>query len=131
MATPNTTYNFPTPPQAVPMPAAGGTTRSGHFSVPAGMKTVTIFTPNLATSTSLVLETLTPAADNTYASPAWVALEVFNLTDGSLVALDGLTESKAITLPCSALGGGILSFTCADSQASSPLTIWLIWSRDG
>lgn len=112
------------------MPVEGGTTRSQEFTVPQGAKTVTIITPNLATSTSLVLNVLTPD-DVVEATQTWVPLEVFNLTDGSLLVLDGLTESKAITLPVSALGGGVCSFTAADDQSGSPLTIYLIWTRDG
>lgn len=124
MALPSVNDLWPVAPQGLTLTG----TRSTRFSVPSGMKVATVITPNLTTSTSVVLETLTPTADGS-AGSAWVPLEVFNLTDGSLVALDGITESKAITIPVSAMGGGILSFTCADAQTA--LTIWLIWSRDG
>jgi hypothetical protein len=130
MTTANQAYTFDALIDRIPMPESGGTTSSGSFRVPKGAKVVTIYTPDLATSTSLVLYGLMPST-TVEASQSWVALEVFSLVDGSLVALDGLTESKAITLPVAALGGGLLKFVAADTQAGAPTTIHLVWGRDG
>jgi len=46
-----------------------------------------------------------------------------NLADGSLVALDGITENKATTIPVTATGGGVLRFVATADQSSGATTI--------
>lgn len=106
-----------------------GTTNTQHFKVWPGAKALTVICPDLATSTALKLQVLTPLddIDNTQ---TWVDLNCVLLTDMSLVPMS-FADNKAFTLPASALGGGILRFACADTQAGSPLKIYLLWSRDG
>ena len=131
MTTPNETYVFTPFIDKVAMPISGGTTSSDTFKVPQGMKGVTIFMSTLATSASAKIQTLTPNEPTVHTTQTWVDLETFNLSDGSLVALDGITSAHSVSMPTSALGGGILRFTAADTQAGAPTTIFLLWTRDG
>lgn len=105
-----------------------GTTNTQHFRVMKGSKSLTVFVPNLATSTAIKLQALTPLLDidNTQ---TWVDLNLVNLTDCSLVAMS-FADNKTFTIPTTALGGGILRWACADTQASSPLTVYHVWNFD-
>ena len=59
MTTPaNQLYTFNGPVSRIPLPAAGGTTSSGTFSVPKGAKVATIFMSTLATDASAKLQGL-------------------------------------------------------------------------
>ena len=130
MATANQVYRFPNPPQKLTVGTSpGSTTSSEPFIVPQGMKVVTVFFPDFATSTAVVLEALTPLAD-VESSQTWVAVQITKLDTITAVAMS-FADNKTYTLPCTALGGGILRWTVADTQASSPVNIYMIYSRDG
>lgn len=105
-----------------------GTTNTQHFSVQKGSKSVTVFVPDLATSTAIKLQALTPLddIDNTQ---TWVDVNLVNLVDCTLVAMS-FADNKTFTLPTSALGGGILRWACADTQAGTPLKIYMIWNHE-
>jgi len=105
-----------------------GTTNTQHFRVMKGAKSLTVFVPNLATSTAIKLQALTPLddIDNTQ---TWVDLNLVNLTDCTLVAMS-FADNKTFTIPVTALGGGVLRWACADTQAVSPLTIYHHWNFD-
>jgi len=105
-----------------------GTTNTQHFKVVKHSKSVTVFVPNLATSTAIKLQALTPLddVDNTQ---TWVDLNCVLLTDMSLVAMS-FADNKTFTIPTSALGGGLLRWACADTQASAPLTVYMLWNFD-
>lgn len=110
------------------MPATGETVNGSRFSVPKGAKSMTINCPGLTGATATVkLQALAyPASDQV--SDVWRDLSVFNLADGSVVALDGIPEGAATVLPISATGGGVLRFVASEDQSGAPVTIPVFFS---
>lgn len=131
MTTANLAYRWNGVTTRVAMPATGETVNGEPFTVPAGMKVMTIHVPALVgTGATVLLQSLKPSAA-VEASQTWTNISVFNLTDGSFTVLDGMVESTTVTLPVSATGGGTLRFVGSEDQSSVPSTIEVFFSRDG
>lgn len=130
MAFPNEVYRFDSPAQKLTIGditiADAAITSTQSFKVPKGAKSVTVFVPDLATSTAIVPEGLTPNEPTFHTTQTWKPLSIVNLTDSSLVTLS-FADNKTFTIPTTALGGGILRWTCADTQAGAPLNIYMVW----
>ena len=110
------------------MPATGETVNGTRFSVPKGAKSMTINCPDLVGgATTIKLQALVYPLDDQVAD-VWRDVSVFNLADGTLVALDGIPEAAATVLPISATGGGVLRFVASADQTSAPITIPVFFS---
>jgi hypothetical protein len=109
--------------------APGDTVTSEPWSVMKGTKALTVILPNFDTSTVATIEVLTPLeiSDTTQ---TWIALNIVKLDDLALVAFS-FADTKAFTIPTAALGGGLLRWKVANTQAAAPLYIYHIWTRDG
>jgi hypothetical protein len=106
--------------QAFPlMPASGGTVNGDSFAVPRGAKVMTIHVPALAGDLSTLKIQSLDLNDKT----TWRDITVFDLTDGTFEALDGLPEGTVVTLPITATGGGMLRFVASADQSSAPVRI--------
>lgn len=112
------------------MPASGETVNGTPFPVPAGAKVMTIHVPNLAGTDTIKIQSLAPT-ETVEATQVWSDVKCFDLTDGTLEALDGITESTAVTLPISATGGGVLRFVSSADESGAPVSITVFFSRDG
>jgi len=117
----------------ITMPVSGGTVNSTPFPVPKGVKTMQVHVPALVgTGATIKLQALSPVVlVETAASEVWTDVVTMNLSDGSMVALDGLVESTCVTIPVSATGGGNLRFVASEDQSSVPSTIHIAYNRDG
>ncbi len=116
----------------VTMPTATDGTNSRPVAVPRGAKAVTIFVPALVgVASTLLIQSLTPDDDG--ATEVWTTITVFDLTDGTFEALDALPESTVVTIPVSALGGGVIRFVASAAQtgAADAITIKLLFNMDG
>lgn len=114
------------------IPDATNGTNSRPFSIPKGAKMMTIFVPDLVgVGTTLLVQALQPQ-DQEGQSETWVAVGCFDLTDGTIEALDAIPESAATTLPITATGGGILRFVASAAQtgAADALTIYITYAMD-
>jgi hypothetical protein len=117
------------PFDAITLPDATNGTASRAFSVPKSARGVTFIVPDLVgVATTVLLQTMTPPTQDG-ATPTWVALSAFDLTDGTVEALDAIPESAATSLPATALGGGMLRFVASAAQTGAPdaLTIYAVW----
>jgi len=103
------------------MPLAGQTVNSAAFSVPKNAISMTIHTATSMGGATIKLQSLDHDTD--VATEAWRDVQVMNLADGSLVALDGITENKATTIPVTATGGGVLRFVATADQSGGATTI--------
>lgn len=131
MATPNTAYRWNGAIVRVQLPASGETVNGEPFTVPPGMKTMSIWVPALAgASGTATLQSLKPL-DTVEQSQTWSALTVMNLSTGSPVAIAALAESTFVTIPVSATGGGTLRFVADADNSSSPVTVVVFFTRDG
>lgn len=118
--------------QNVTLPDSADGTDSQPFSVPRGAKVVTIVVPTLVGASSTVKLQVQSPAVSADESASWSDLGVFDLTDGTREALDGIPEELSTTLPVSALGAGVLRFVASAAQtgAADAITIKLIWGFD-
>ena len=120
-------------PVRVTLPTATNGTTSNPWVVPEGAKVVSIFVPALVgTGATVLLQSqIPPLTDDESAS--WVAVSVFNLTDGTFTALDGMVESTCVTLPVTAIGPGPHRFVASEAQtgAAHAITVTMIFGRDG
>jgi hypothetical protein len=117
---------------AVTLPTTTNGTNSQPFSVPKGAKSVGIHVPDLVGVASTVhIEALQPPVSEGV-TEVWTAVSVFDLTDGTVEALNAIPESAVTTLPTSALGGGVFRFVASAAQTGSAdaLTIYLVWGFD-
>ncbi len=116
-------YGWDIVPADIAMPESGDTVNSAPFSVPRNAISMAIHTPSAFAggSDSVKLESLDHNTD--VATEAWRAVEVFNLADGSFVALDGILANKCTTIPITATGGGVLRFVASADQSGAPVTI--------
>ena len=112
------------------MPVEGGTVNTQSFSVPGGTKVLQIFVPAMTGVGTVKLQALAPT-ENVEATEVWRDVTVFDLTDGTFEALDGLPESTCVTIPVSATGGGNLRFVASEDQSAAPVFIEVFCSRDG
>lgn len=113
------------------MPASGETVNGQFFTVPGGSKMMTIHIPALVgTSATLKLQSLAPT-ETVEATQVWQDVVVFDLTDGTFEALDGMVESTTVTIPVSASGGGNLRFVASEDQSSVPVVVPVFFTRDG
>lgn len=122
------------PFDAVTLPTSTNGTSSRQFTVPQGAKSMTIILPDLVgVATTAKLQVGTPTVLNNEATLTFTDLTVFDLTDGSFEALDGLPESTAVVIPVTAVGGGILRFVTSAAQtgAADALTIYVVWGMEG
>lgn len=112
------------------MPAVGETVNTQWFSVPDGTKVLQVFVPAMTGTGTVKLQALAPT-ENVEATQVWRDVTVFDLTDGSFEAIDGLPESTCVTIPVSATGGGNLRFVASEDQSGAVVTIEVFCSRDG
>ncbi len=104
------------------MPATGGTVNSDSFPVPKAAISMAIHTPAaFAGGATVKLQSLDHDTDQ--ATEAWKDVQVFNLADGTFVALDGIAANLVTTLPITATGGGNLRFVASADQSGAPTTI--------
>jgi hypothetical protein len=101
------------------------TVNSAPFTVPKGALSLTVHVPAMTgTGATVKLQAMFPRTDD-QASETWTDLSVFNLADGTFVALDGIVESTSVTIPVAATGGGVLRFVASETQAAAQITIGL------
>ena len=112
------------------MPAVGETVNGQPFAVPAGAKMMTVHVPNLAGTDTLKIQSLAPS-ETVEATQIWTDVKVFDFTDGTVEALDGIPESTAVTFPISATGGGVLRFVSSADESGGVVTIEVFFTRDG
>jgi hypothetical protein len=113
-------------PASVLMPAVGETVNSGPFSVPKGAHAMTVCLPALAgTGATCKLQALYP--DDSVATEVWADVSCFDPATGTLVALDGLLEGVATTLPTALTGGGVLRFVASETQVAATVTIKVVF----
>ncbi len=115
--------------ERVLLPTSTNGTDSDPFAVPAGAKAGTFFVPALVgTGATLKLQGLKPALQDNE-TEAWSDLTVFDVSDGSFEALDGLVESTTVVIPTSILGGGVLRFVASEAQtgAADALEVRVLW----
>lgn len=111
--------------------AIGGTT-SGDFDLPTGAKTLQIHIPALETATTVALQANRPK-DQENESDVWTTITVFDLTDGTFEALDGMgsTAAALVVIPVSASGPGPLRFLASGAQTSAARVIYISYGMDG
>lgn len=109
-------------PADLAMPATG-TDTSAPTTIPKNAIALAVHTPTSLGGATLKLQSLDHAADT--ATEVWRDVQVFNLADGTFVALDGIPENKVTTLPITATGGGNIRFVASADQSSGPTTIKL------
>jgi len=112
------------------MPASGETVNTESFPVPGGTKVLQIFIPSMVGTGTVLLAALAPT-ETVEATQVWRTVTVFDLTDGTFEALDGLPEQTCVTIPVSATGGGNLRFVASEDQSGTPSVISVFCSRDG
>ena len=106
------------------VPASGETVNSEPFTVPGRAKSIAVHVPALTgTGATVKIQALVPAEDIENTSETWQDVTVFDLTDGTFEALDGLVESTCVVIPTSALGNTVLRFVASESQAAAPVRI--------
>ena len=106
----------------VAMPAAGETVNSAPFSVPRQAISLAVHTPtSLVASATLKIQSLDH--DSNVGSEVWRDVQLFNVNDGTFVALDGIPQNLVTTIPIAATGGGVLRFVATADQSSVPTTI--------
>ena len=112
------------------MPAVGETVNTQSFSVPGGTKVLQIHVPAMTGTGTVLLQALAPT-ETVEATEVWRTVTVFDLTDGTFEALDGLPENTCVTIPVSATGGGNLRFVASEDQSAAVVFIEVFCSRDG
>lgn len=120
-------------PVRVTMPDATDGTNSREFAVPEGAKVMVIHVPALVgTATTVKLQTKAHQLTDDETA-VWGDITVFNLSDGTFTALDGMLESTVVTVPVSATGPGPLRLVASAAQtgAVDVITIGIIYGRDG
>lgn len=118
-----TIYGDDAVPARVLLPITGGTVNSVPFTVPKDRLSMTVHVPAMTgTGATVKLQALFPS-ENDQVAESWADVSVFNLADGTFVALDGLVESTTVTIPVAATGGGVLRFVASETQAAAPITI--------
>lgn len=111
---------------SVRLPIAGGTVNSEAFEVPKGCEAITVNVPSLAGTTTLKIQSLAWAASDT-PSEVWADVSFFYPADGSFVALDGIPESAATTIPTTLTGGGWLRFVASTDQSAAPVQVPIVY----
>jgi hypothetical protein len=115
-------YGWDVVPADIAMPVTGGTVNSAPFSVPRSAISLAVHTPTaLAGSATLKLQSL--AHDTDQATEVWRDVQIFNLADGTFVALDGIAQNLVTAIPVTATGGGVLRFVASGDQSGAPTTI--------
>lgn len=114
------------------MPISGGTVNSDPFTIPQRAKSICMFVPALVGASATVkIQGLKPVQDIENASESWSDLYVFDFTDGTTEALDGIPEGQATTLPTSALGSTVIRFVASEDQSSLPVRIPVFMNYGG
>lgn len=114
------------------LPDATDGVNSREFAVPEGTKTLVIYVPALVGALS-TLKIQTQSPKRTDAETAtWTDITVFDLTDGTFEALDGLPESTVVVIPASATGPGPLRFVAnvAQTGAVDAITVPVLFGKD-
>ena len=106
------------------MPASGETVNGERFTIPRGTKSVSVHCPALVgTGATVKFQALTPLVDIENGSETWTDIKVFDLTDGSFEALDGIVESTCVVIPASAIGNTVVRFVASEDQSGTPSNI--------
>lgn len=108
----------------------GGTT-SGDFTVPEGIATLQLHIPIVEAATTVALQANRPKEQENDAD-VWATITVFDLTDGTFEALDGMGGAAAtiVTIPVSATGPSPLRFLASGAQASAAREIRIAFGED-
>jgi len=111
--------------------AQGGTT-SEDFEFDIGTKTLALHIHILEAATTVALQANRPKEQENEAD-VWTTITVFDLTDGTFEALDGMGGAAAalVVIPVSATGPGPLRFLASGAQASAARDIRVGFGRDG
>ena len=124
-----TIYNWPAAVERVLMPAVGQTVNSAPFVVPRGAKSMVIFVPDLTGVATIKIQSLSPTV-TVETTEVWMDVSCFDLTDGTMEALDAIPENAATTLPTSATGGGNLRFVASADQSAAPVLVNVMFNFD-
>lgn len=111
------------------MPTATNGTSSDTFYVPLNAKALTVHVPALVgAAATLKLQALKPKLQEND-SDSWGDVTIFDVTDGSYEAVDGLAESTVVTLPTAVIGGGPFKFVASEAQtgAADAIEIMIKW----
>lgn len=114
----------------VTIPSGG--TLSDDFEVPTGAKTLQIHIPALDATTTVALQANRPMLQENETA-VWTTITVFDLTDGSFEAIDGMgtTATALVVIPVSATGPGPLRFIASGAQAGGAREIRVAIGMDG
>lgn len=105
------------------LPISGGTVNSEPFTIPQRARSIALHVPNLAGTDTIKLQALTPAQDIESTTEAWVDIFVFDLTDGTTEALDGIPESQVTVIPTSALGSTVIRLVSSGDESGAPVRV--------
>ena len=107
-------------------------TDSGDFELPTGAKTLQIHIPILEAGTTVALQANVPKEQENV-TDAWTGVTVFDLTDGTFEALDGMgsTSATIVVIPVSATGPGPLRFVASGAQTTAARVIHVAYGMDG
>jgi hypothetical protein len=98
----------------------GGTISAPDFVAPENAVTMAIHIPVLEAATTVALQSNRPKEQQNEAD-VWTTITVFDLTDGTFEALDGMggTSAALVTVPLSATGPGPFRFLASGAQSSA------------
>lgn len=118
--------------EVVKLPTATNGTNSNPFVMPKGAKSLQIHVPALVgAAATLLIQALQPKLQDNE-TDVWTGVTVFDLTDGTFEALDALPESTVVTIPATALGGGVFRFVASEAQtgAAEAIEVRIVWGMD-
>lgn len=107
-------------------------TDTGTFMLPTGTKTLQIHIPALETATTIAIHASRPVV-NENETAVFAVVSVFDLTDGTFEALDGMgtTSATIVVIPASATGPGPLKFVASGAQSTAARDIRVSYGMDG
>lgn len=100
---------------------ATSTTATAGFTVPRGVRAMTIIAPNLTTDTTFNIQMLDPRTANG-GSETWATLSVHDLIDGTASALTPADNSTTMVWP--APSGSVLRISYTTSQTATFVVIF-------
>lgn len=110
------------------LPATGGTVNSDPVTVPRGSLTMTLHATALAAAATMAIQALDPNTPDPTAG-TWRQVSVFILAAGGVQALSAISGGAAVTIPISALGGGVIRFVASSDQSAAPQNLGVVFAR--
>ncbi len=92
-------------------------TATAGFSVPEGVKALTIIAPNLTTDTTFTLQILDPTTQ-AGGTETWASLNVYDLIDGTNKAVTDIPDNVSVMV-FPAPSGAVLRITYTTAQAAT------------